>query len=249
MKGRLPGKPLVDGDGQSILVAGRAGLALELFRGHIGDGADDLGLERGKGARGWGGEAEVAQQQFVVIAQQHILRLDISVDLPGTVCIVQGGGSLACKGEDGRERELTAFRVALAQSAIGGVMHDEERSAIMDITFEDAHDMGMLKTRDGPHLREEALHMLVVESCAEELQCNLCAQIGMLSKVDIGEATTAQQGEQAIAAELLPGIIVHRLTLLTNIRDNRRIVPKRVDIYGHRTFCLICPVETASRTG
>jgi hypothetical protein len=46
----------------------------------------------------------------------------------------------------------------------------------------------------------------------------------MLSKVDIGEATTAQQGEQAIAAELLPGIIVHRLTLLTNIRDNRRIL-------------------------
>ena len=90
MKGRLPGKPLVDGDGQSILVAGRAGLALKLFRGHIGDGAGDLGLVRGKSARGCGREAEVAQQQFVVVAQQHIFWLDISVDLPGTVCVVQG---------------------------------------------------------------------------------------------------------------------------------------------------------------
>ena len=129
------------------------------------------------------------------------------------MCVVQGRGSLACIGEDGRERELTTFRVALAQGAIGGVMHDEERSAVMDITFEDAHDMGMLKARDDPRLREEALHMLVVESCAEELQCDLCAQVGMLGEVDIGEATAAQQGEQAITAELLPGIIVHWLTL------------------------------------
>ena len=102
----------------------------------------------------------------------------------------------------------------------------------MDITFEDTHDMGMLKARDDPRLREEALHMLVVESCAEELQCDLCAQVGMLGEVDIGEATAAQQGEQAIAAELLPSIIVHRLTLhglddvfLTKIRHKWKIVP------------------------
>src|SRR5260370_3407851 len=74
-------------------------------------------------------------------------------------------------------------------------------------------------------------------------------QVDMLAQVDIGETTGVKEADQAIAAELLPGIIVHRLSLLTNIHDNSRIGPKRVDIYGHRTFWLMCPVETASRTG
>src|SRR5258708_13654432 len=74
-------------------------------------------------------------------------------------------------------------------------------------------------------------------------------QADMLAQVDIGETTGVKEAEQAIPAELLPGIIVHRLTLLTNIRHNRRMVPKRRDLYAHRTFCLMCPVETASRTG
>ena len=75
--------------------------------------------------------------------------------------------------------------------------------------------------------------MLVVESYAKELQCDQYAEVGMLGEVDIGKATTPQQGEQAIAAELLTRIMMHRLTLhdldevfLANIRQTWRKAPR-----------------------
>src|SRR5260370_25613338 len=140
--------------------------------------------------------------------------------------------------------------MALSQVTMRGIAHHEERAAAEEAEVLHLDDVRVVKMSDEMGITQEVLLFLRVKKVdLEDFDRVRGVQVDMLAQVDIGETTGVKEAEQAIAAELLPGIIVHRLTLLTNIRDNRRIVPKRVDIYGHRTFCLMCPVETASRTG
>jgi hypothetical protein len=80
MERATPTEPFVDRDAQGILVAGRSRFALDLFRSHIGEGAGhDLCPLRG-GLMGNGGNAEVGEHHFMVSAQQHILRLHVTMN-------------------------------------------------------------------------------------------------------------------------------------------------------------------------
>jgi hypothetical protein len=73
-------QPFVDHDAQRILITDRARFALDLLRSHIGDRANDILGKLVARTLGHRGNAKVADQNLVVGSQQHVLRLDISMD-------------------------------------------------------------------------------------------------------------------------------------------------------------------------
>src|SRR5438874_3138495 len=88
VKGAISAEPFIDDNAQRVLVACRSWFALNLFRSHVGDGANDilspvvtrtLGNER---------NAKIAEQNFVVASYQHILGFDIAVNQLFVVCIL-----------------------------------------------------------------------------------------------------------------------------------------------------------------
>ena len=80
VKGPVSAQPLVGDDGQRILVTGGTWVRLNLFGGHVGDGADGFLCELSACTLRDHGDAEVAEQNFPVAPQQHILRLDVAMD-------------------------------------------------------------------------------------------------------------------------------------------------------------------------
>ena len=69
--------------------------------------------------------AEVAEQDFVVCAKEHVLRLDVTVDAPLVMSILQGGGDLLDIGDDGGEWKACSARMAEQERAVGSVFHDQ----------------------------------------------------------------------------------------------------------------------------
>ncbi len=65
------------------------------------------------------------------------------------VSILESVGYLLNIGDDGRQRDMVSFGMALAQGAIGTIVHYEEGETIGDVKVEDAHDVGMNERRNG----------------------------------------------------------------------------------------------------
>src|SRR6266852_7585783 len=86
-------EPFVDHNTQCILIAGWAGLALNLLRGHVGNGSPGLfGVKRACTMH-YGSDAKVTEPHHVVGTQQNILRLNIAMDQTFVVGILQGGSN------------------------------------------------------------------------------------------------------------------------------------------------------------
>ncbi len=79
-KGELAAEPLVEHHGERILITGRTGLAEDLLGGHVGQGAEPFFELHGLDPRGEQGQAKIAEQHLVFVPQQHILRLEITMD-------------------------------------------------------------------------------------------------------------------------------------------------------------------------
>src|SRR6266571_1191303 len=80
MEGTVSGQPFIDNDCQRILVAGRTRMRLDLFRGHIGDGASHILCILVAGTLSDNGNTEVAEQDLTTLAKQHVLWLDVPVN-------------------------------------------------------------------------------------------------------------------------------------------------------------------------
>lgn len=92
VKRALAGEPLVDHDGQGILIAGRRGLALKLFGGHVPGGAGDLLRTLRAGSLSNERNAKVTEQQVLAPSQQQGLWFDIAMDHLLLMGIVEGIG-------------------------------------------------------------------------------------------------------------------------------------------------------------
>src|SRR2546430_1837485 len=79
-------KPFIDGNAQCILIAGLTWPTLKQFWGHIRSRPDYLLLSANmmggctRQLMHRHGQAKVAEHQNTVLSQQHILRLDITMD-------------------------------------------------------------------------------------------------------------------------------------------------------------------------
>ena len=96
VKRQMPRKHLVHHDAHRIDVAGEIGLvALGLFRADIMDAAHRLAAGKLVLGAGDAGNAEVHHPQLAVVQQHDVLGLDVPVDDPVAVGVVEGAEDLS----------------------------------------------------------------------------------------------------------------------------------------------------------
>src|SRR6266700_4530526 len=143
VKRALSAQPFVGHDAQRILIAGWYGMRLKLFRRHVGNGSGGiLGLP-GACDRVHNGDAEVAQQDFVVAAQEHIFRFDVTVNQVLLMSKLQGVGYLAHVGEHDLKRETRPLWMTLAQVAVGSKVDDQKGCGAVHTKVEYLYNMRM----------------------------------------------------------------------------------------------------------
>src|SRR5947209_20202507 len=98
-------------------------MGLYLLRGHIGNGASHILCSLITRTLGYNGDAEVTEQDFVASAQEHVLRLDITVDELFVMGVLEGVGNLLDVGDNSGQRKNGVPGMKMAQCAIGGVAH------------------------------------------------------------------------------------------------------------------------------
>src|SRR6266567_5161691 len=120
------------------------------------------------------------------------------------VGILQSLSDLFDVGDDHWEGEDAPFGMVLAQCPTRGIAHDQERGAIDDIEIKDAHDMGVFEAGDGVSLLLETLHFAPVgKARVQDFDGSGGTQTQMFAQVDFCEATSPQETDEAIVAELL----------------------------------------------
>src|SRR5437868_1576683 len=117
MEGTITSQPLVDYNGQGILIAGRARSPLDLLRGHIGHGTDDILCALVTRTLCYQCDAEIAHQYLILSPQQHVFWLHIAMHQLLIVGILQGRSSLFDILHDGSQWKLRSLRMALAHCA------------------------------------------------------------------------------------------------------------------------------------
>lgn len=203
MKGAISTEPFIDDDAKSILITGRFRMGLDLLRGHIGDGSGSVLVWLGTYALNHEGDAEVAEEYFVVAIQEHVLWFDIAMDKHLIVSILQGGSDLGNVGDDGVYGELRSLGVALAQVAAGGILHDEKRGAVLYAKVEDLDDMGMPQAGNGARFGEKSGLFSGAQVSMQDFDSGRCVQVDMFCQVDVGEVTASEQLYETIVAEQL----------------------------------------------
>src|SRR6266571_1700992 len=135
-------EPLVDNDAQGVLVAGYTGHALQLLWSGVRDGALEV-FQDSIQVLGFDGDTEIAEQNFVIWAEQHVVRFDVAMDQFLIMDVLQGIGNLLDIIYNGRKWEACTFRMLLAQVAFRSIVHNQERSVILYTKIKYRHDMGM----------------------------------------------------------------------------------------------------------
>src|SRR5260370_23537310 len=112
---------------------------------------------------------------------------------------VQGPGQLVDVGDDGVKWYQGAFRVALAQGATRGILHDQKGNVIFHDKIKDAHDQRMHQAC----LSTELLTVLAGELDMQYFDGRLGAKMQVFSQIDFSKATSPEQPEQAVVAKPL----------------------------------------------
>src|SRR6266700_4978788 len=171
-------------------------LALELLGGHVGYGSAHL-LDTTR-ARTLGNQdkAEITEQDLAAAPQQHILRLDVAVNELAVMCVLQGRRSLLdVRNKDGGG-QYNPFRVALAQGAIGGIVHDEKRNADLHAKVEDADDVGVDEAGDGGGFAAELFHTAADQAHLKHFDGCMRIQVDIHVDVDLALHTLPRDAHQ-----------------------------------------------------
>src|SRR6266571_4543855 len=157
---------------------------------------------------GYNSKAKITQQDFVVCSQQHILWLDIAMDQPIIMCILQGRCNLPDVVYDGVQWERT-FGVTITQGAVGGIFHQQEWGCTVYAKIQNAQNVRMLESSDGLGLFEKVLQVVACHASLEDFDGGFGFEIDMLTKVDFSKASAAQKPHKTIVPQLLPSTIRH----------------------------------------
>jgi hypothetical protein len=143
LKKRLPAKPLIDHRSQGILVARPQRATTYLLRSHvIGRTFQLVCLEmlvaysrRGKS------DAEITKPDLAPWSKQHVLGLDITVDQPVIVYILQPARDLQDDGQDGADGECSPLRKMLLEIPARGILHHKVRGTTFNAKTEHSYDV------------------------------------------------------------------------------------------------------------
>ena len=156
-------------------------------------------------------EAEVAQVDLVVGAEEDVRRLDVAVHEPGVMCGVQAVGDV---GHDrGRllRRERPGGGDPLAQVVAVDEPHGDVRAPIALAVVVDRNDVGVLDRRRGSRLAQEALANARIpeQSRRDHLQRHGAVEAQLRGLVDDAHATATGDAFHPIAGELRGGWSEH----------------------------------------
>ena len=201
-------------------------LGREVLRG--ADDRADLGHLRVAGV----GDAEVGDLDAAVVADEHVVRLDVAVDDAVLVGVAQAGEHLHRDRDRALGRERALLLDDLLERAPLEVLHRDVRAAVGLAAVVDGDDVRVVEARGGLRLAPEALDELAVLGVAlgHDLERDLAAEARVLGQVDRRHAADAQAPEHAVAA-------VERLAALGVLAGHRVILP--------RLCCATCPREAA----
>src|SRR5713226_6296866 len=101
----------------------------------------------------------------------------------------------------------------MAQGAVGGIVHDQERDAILDIEVKQSHDMWVSERCNGLGLAVEVLDVgSVCQLGVQDFDGGLHVEPQVLAEIDFGETSSSQKIHEAIVPKLLAYTVDHRHT-------------------------------------
>src|SRR5216684_467269 len=97
-----------------------------------------------------GCDPEVAEYNIALTPDEQVCWLDVSMDESFIMDVLEGAGNLLDVGDDPGEWNTCATGIALAQSAFGCVLHDDERNALVffNAEVEELHNVGVFEEKD-----------------------------------------------------------------------------------------------------
>jgi len=99
--------------------------------------------------------------------------------------------------------------MALAQGAIEREIHDQEWSIIRHAEVHYTHNVRMYQASDSARLLEKDFKLAIRYFGLQDLDSYLCIEVHVLTKVNIGEASTPNELDEAVVAELLSHTLSH----------------------------------------
>jgi len=233
---RLSAQHLVEDAAEAVDVAAPVHLrrATGLLRAHVGRRADrepDLGQALAARGLARGGDAEVGHDRLVPV-EQDVLGLDVAVDHPVPVRVVQPQGDLAGDADGGGYRQPTLALQSPAQGLARHVRHHVIEEPVGLAGVEQRKDMRVGKAGDGADLPEEALGShRCRELRVDDLEGHRPVMPEIVGEEDRGGAAATQEREAPV------GLPLDQVALLK--RDRETLV------HGHRHW----PVRKLQRAG
>jgi hypothetical protein len=205
-EGQAPGQNLVEHDAHRIDVGPPIdGFgAAHLLRAHVGRGSDDPAF-RGEGLCDIGphplGQAEVRHVRLVPAVDEDVGGLEVPVDDPQFVGVVDGEGDVPEDHDLLPDRDR-ALPPPLRKGLTLDEFHGDVAPAVDDARFIDRHDVGMFEFRAEARLADEAflferlLLPLGVRAREEEFQRHPAVQVVVVGLVDDAHAAASDLRQQ-----------------------------------------------------
>ena len=172
-------------------------------------GADGLGPGRlGQGP----GQPEVADAQPALVVEEEVGGLDVAVDEPPPVGVVEAPGRLQPDQQGLGRAQPPAPVEHRAQAAAAQVLADQVRALVLLAPVVDGHDVGVVEGGRGPGLGAEAPEegLVVGQGRVQHLDRHPAAQADVVGHEHMPGTTAADRGQQPVAvAEDATDVVGH----------------------------------------
>jgi hypothetical protein len=202
-EGRVSGEHLVEHAAQGIHIGSRGNfpLAHRLFRAHVvrrAEGHAGLGHPGARSAHGQG-DAEVGHQCGTIV-QQDVFGLDVAVDDPVPVGVVEGRRHLGGDSYRVVHRQLLLPADPVPHRFPFDIRHDIEEEAVGFAAVKEREDVRVLEVRGGGNFGKKSLRADDRgQFGAQYLHRHAAIVLDVLSQVDGGHAALSELALEAVA--------------------------------------------------
>ena len=148
------------------------------------------------------GDAEVAELEAAVRAEQEVLRLHVAVDETCGMSRCEPGAHLHAERRRLPCGQPAAARHELRERLSLDVLHRDERPSAVLAHIEDAHDVRVREPRRQACLAQEAPPQLLVpgEVLGEPLQRHRAVELDVMSEIDRRHRSVPERTDELVAA-------------------------------------------------